>query len=120
MPSEGQEAQLIEAIDELSDDNEIDEFGSYDSLYEGTRAALLLSIDGTVRFPVKSETFVYNLYRNLYSCTVSTSTMQVFTINSLTHLPRHGAFEKRASPVALEAYKLASDPRAMGKKTVNA
>ena len=38
-------------------------------------------------------------------------------------LPRflgyHGAFEKRALPVALEAYKLASDPRALGKKTVN-
>ena len=32
----------------------------------------------------------------------------------------HGAFEKRALPVALEAYKLASDPRALGKKTVNA
>ena len=32
----------------------------------------------------------------------------------------NGAFEKRALPVALEAYKLASDPRALGKKTVNA
>ena len=32
----------------------------------------------------------------------------------------NGAFEKRALPVALEAYKLASDPRALGKKIVNA
>ena len=44
---------------------------------------------------------------------------------SLSHMPHmptyaHGAFEKRALPVALEAYKLASDPRALGKKTVNA
>ena len=35
-------------------------------------------------------------------------------------LVANGAFEKRALPVALEAYKLASDPRALGKKTVNA
>ena len=32
----------------------------------------------------------------------------------------NGAFEKRALPVALEAYKLASDPRALRKKIVNA
>ena len=34
--------------------------------------------------------------------------------------PNNGAFEKRALPVALEAYKLASDPRALRKKIVNA
>ena len=39
--------------------------GQGDMGTEGDSMGRTLSIDGTVRFPVISETFVYNLYRNL-------------------------------------------------------
>ena len=56
----------------------------------------------------------------LYTVQYGTCTAKVFEKPALWKIHGNGAFEKRASPVALEAYKLASDPRALGKKTVNA
>ena len=45
---------------------------------EGTRGVtVLLSIDGTVRFPVKSETFVYNLYIAICNLALLTQLKQV-------------------------------------------